>query len=128
MLSHDFARELLKRRNHDLRFVVDVSVPGHDDEPETCTVQMEDDRHRATGAAGDPPEVLTYDGEDDLLDVRLGQVFLGRQGDYTLSGDEVLLVLKAINTQMHRISHIGMDREGLKRFTDLYEKIKKERG
>lgn len=97
MLSHDFARALLERRNHDLRFVAEVCYPGRDDEDgDVCCTQMADDRARTVYGVGDDVEVLTYDSEHDVLDVALGPIFAGQQGGYTLSPEEVALLKHAL--------------------------------
>lgn len=99
MLSHDFARALLERRNHDLRFVTEVCFPGHDDEEgETNRTQMADDRAREVYGMGDDVEVLAYDSKDDVLDVMLGPIFAGRQGGYTLSPEEVQRLLRILSS------------------------------
>ncbi len=94
MLSHDFARALLERRNHDLRFVAEVCYPGHDDEDgDICRTQMVDDRARTICGVGDDVEVLAYDSDDDVLDVRLGPMFAGQTGGYMLSPEQVKLLI-----------------------------------
>jgi hypothetical protein len=103
MLSHELANALLARRNQDLRFVVDVSTPGHDDAEETHTVQLADDRHCEIGAEGPAPEVLSYNSEEDFLEVRLGQVFIGEQGSYSLNSEEASLVLELLSVV--RLAH-----------------------
>jgi hypothetical protein len=123
MLSHDFAKLLLKRRSHDLRFVAEVSLPGHDDLEDVCRTALADDRARAVGI--EPPEsILSYDSDDDMLDVALGPIFAGQQGSYYLNPQEALMALKAVETQMHLISHIGMDLACLEAFTQLRKRIK----
>lgn len=94
MLSHDFAKLLLSRRNNDLRFVAEVCCPGHDDEDgDVCRTRMEDDYRREIGQPEvDPDQLVTYDSDDDALDVSLGPIYAGKQGEYTLSAEEVQLV------------------------------------
>jgi hypothetical protein len=96
MLSHDLAHRLLERRNHDLRFVSEVSFPGADDEVDVCSTQLADDRYRTVHGreAKDVPEVLTYDADDDVLDVLLGPIYAGRQGGYVLDPEEVEMVIE----------------------------------
>jgi hypothetical protein len=130
MLSHDFAHALLKRRNHDLRFLVDASLPGHDDDDRAYSVQLADDRHREVGTAGDPPEVLRYDSEEDFLEVRLGQIFLGRQGSYTLTPEEALYALSALDKKIWAWEHNGVPKSDprVEPFVNLRKAIKQELG
>jgi hypothetical protein len=97
MLSHDLAKALRERRNMDLRFIVEVCLPGRDETGEILTTSLADDRHRAIGAKGDAPEILHYSFEDDMLDVSLGPVYAGDMGSYMLSPDEVKLALRMMN-------------------------------
>jgi hypothetical protein len=125
MLSHDFARLLLKRRNMDMHFVVNATLPGHDDdESPDYRVAMADDRHREIGAEGPPPEILRYDSEHDFLEVALGWIFLGRQGSYTLTPEEARMVIGAL-FDAEATSHPD-DRAGRERIAQLRNKIRAE--
>jgi hypothetical protein len=112
MLSHDFARALLERRNHDLRFVAEVCYPARDDESgDICRTELADERARVVHGLGDDIEVLNYDSEHDVLDVMLGPIFAGQQGGYTLSPEEVQRLLRILSSlQLGRESLALRDR------------------
>jgi hypothetical protein len=78
MLSHDLARELLSRRNNDIRIEVLV-----DDDPaglrdylmrRTDLRDFEPSNGAQTVPAG---EVVAYDAEDDVIVIRAGSIAVG---------------------------------------------------
>jgi hypothetical protein len=97
MLSHDLANALLSHRNNDVKFIVEVSLPGRDDDEDLCRVEMADDRAKILGWDEIPPaEVVKFNSERDWLEVKLGAVYAGRQGSVVLEPEDVALVVKAL--------------------------------
>jgi hypothetical protein len=84
VLSHDLARLLLARRNNDIKFLVGVDAdPDGLEEVQWCMVEMEDDRQRVVSGRQVPPEeVLTFNSQDDYLQIQLGVIYLGDPPDY----------------------------------------------
>ncbi len=77
MLSHDLARVLLARRNHNVHVEVLVDDdPTGEHDPITRTTELRDDM---TGSmyriAAD--DLLVYDNERDVLVIRAGMVCVG---------------------------------------------------
>jgi hypothetical protein len=82
MLTHDFARLLLSRRNNDLKFEVwvDDDPTGVEDQTRHV-IEMADDRERVrSGGTVAPEYLLTYVAENDYLLLHLGTIFLGDPG------------------------------------------------
>jgi hypothetical protein len=129
MLSHDFARALLARRNHDLRFIVEVCMPGRPDEEdgEINRTRLADDRAREVYGTDKDVEILEYDSSDDMLDVMLGPIFAGEQGGYYLTREEAQLVRKALVDELHRIFQMANDKAAHERFSQLYKRMKDAR-
>lgn len=97
MLSHDFANALLKRRNNDLRFVAEVVNPGEEEDGKLTSTELADDRAREVYGTDEDVEVVEYDSENDCLNVYLGPIFAGSEGEATLSAEEVDLVTEALS-------------------------------
>ncbi len=80
MLSHDFARLLLSRRNNDLAFIVEV-VPPEEEEGRLYLTKLEDDHelevHQEVTIK--PQDLVKYDSLNDTLMVLLGPVFLSEE-------------------------------------------------
>lgn len=82
MRSHDLARALLARRDNDIQFIVPVSVGGTLDdpaEPEMHRIELSDHPGRSWTIPAD--RVVTYDSQDDFVNVRLGVVYAGELED-----------------------------------------------
>ncbi len=81
MLSHEFARLLLSRRNNDLTFLVEVVSP-EEEAGELYWIKLKDDHEREfSGEVAITPENLVkYDSDGDVLMVLLGPLFLSGEG------------------------------------------------
>lgn len=110
MLSHDLARLLLKRRNNDLKFEVEVAERGSDDGDFHVT-DMLDDRAKLRGETVTPENLLVYNPQDDYLLLHLGTVFLGENGEappMVLLPTEKEVIRKALQKLKWGYDHVGL--------------------
>lgn len=79
MLSHDLARELLARRNNDVR----IEILVDDDPAEVRDVYATRIELRDSGASRGstyelpPEEIVTYLADDDVIVIRAGLLVIG---------------------------------------------------
>ncbi len=73
MLSHDLARELLARRNNDVR--IQVITDADDEAYETQMIELRDQHDLQADA------VVTYDPTGDVIVIRAGWVATDKAGD-----------------------------------------------
>jgi hypothetical protein len=113
MLTHDFARLLLSRRNNDLKFEVwiDDDPTGLEDETRHV-IEMVDDRERVkSGGTVAPEHLVTYVAEGDYLLLHLGTIFLGDpdgQPPMKLSVEERAIIRKSLIKQLWSYDQVGM--------------------
>ena len=79
MLSHDLARELLARRNNDVR--IDILVENNELQIYTTTVELRDSPDVLNDYKIDPKDVVSYHSKSDFIVIRAGLVYTGTVDD-----------------------------------------------
>jgi hypothetical protein len=78
MMSHDLARELLKRRNNDIRFLLELDQKGKD--TYNIHIRMRDDSEEPDCVIS-PQEAINYYPPGNYILVELDILELGYGGD-----------------------------------------------